>query len=159
MKTFFFSISIVSNDDISEQKIPNAEGKATQKRIFNEVDATTVAKRTRSNETVSKDVQHARTTKTKAKSLQIARLSFAVGEIVWCKLRGHSHWPTSIKRVEANNKYEVTWFNDNNRTSIVNVSQLFRFESNFTQFGEKMKNGSNLEMAVRHALIYLSLRK
>lgn len=59
----------VSNTDTSAQKIQKAEGKATQKRKFNEVEATSVAKRTRSKETVSNDDKTVQKTQDSARKI------------------------------------------------------------------------------------------
>lgn len=84
----------------------------------------------------------------------IATLSFRIGEIVWCKVRGSWHWPAKVLSFDGR-RYEVYWFNDYRRSKVF-LSQLFKFEQNFRQFSVRFSSVVGLETAAKEALIYLS---
>lgn len=87
----------------------------------------------------------------------IAKFEFKIGEAVWCKLKGSSHWPARIISFDGR-RYDVYWFNDY-RQSKVYHSQLFKFEPNIHEFSKKFEKIQGLETAAKEALIYLSQKK
>lgn len=95
-----------------------------------------------------------------AKSTAIVRranVEFSVDEIVWGKLRGHSHWPCKIISIEQN-RFVVTWFNDY-RNSTLFRTQMFKFMPNFKEFAKKFSSSVALETAAKEALISLAQKK
>lgn len=87
-----------------------------------------------------------------SQSNAVATMEFALGEVVWAKIRGWCHWPAVIKSI-VGNKYNVLWLNDY-RTTVVFRTQLFKFHSNFDQFSKKFPNVVGLETAAKEAVIY-----
>lgn len=89
---------------------------------------------------------------------EVAKFEFSIGDVVWGKISGSSHWPArivSIERCGRSVKYVLYWFNDY-RISKVFRSQVFTFLSNFQEFATKFSNNIGLETAGKEALIYLS---
>lgn len=87
----------------------------------------------------------------------IMKIPFRIGEVVWCKIRGSSHWPARILSFD-NRRYDVHWFNDYRRSKVF-VSQLFKFEKYFHEFAKKFSSSIGLETAAKEAVIYLASRK
>lgn len=115
---------------------------------------TTSKRRKLSNEplpgTVSKDVI---TNCNDTNKKTIAVLPFKIGEVVWCKIRGSSHWPAKILSYD-NRKFDVFWFNDYRRSKVF-TSQLFKFGKYFNEFAKKFNSSIRLETAAKEALLYL----
>lgn len=81
----------------------------------------------------------------------IAIIEYRLNEIVWCKLKGHPHWPGKIVGCEKQ-KFEILWFNDYRKSKVFR-SQLFKFnDQNFGEFSRNSKIG--LEKAIKEAIIY-----
>lgn len=87
----------------------------------------------------------------------ISLQQFAIGEVVFAKIKGSPHWPAKIVSFD-NKRYEIFWFNDY-RTSKVFVSQLFKFEINFNEFAKKFQKNIALETASNEALIFLASKE
>lgn len=104
-----------------------------------------------SSNTINKSEQ-AKTVQSASQSNAVANMKFVPGEVVWCKIRGWSHWPGIIKTIE-NNKFNVLWFNDY-RTSKVFHTQLFKFHLNFNEFTKKFGRVVGLETAAKEAVLY-----
>lgn len=83
----------------------------------------------------------------------VATVSFNIDETVWGKLRGSPHWPAKIIAIEGR-RYEVRWYNDD-RTSKLFLSQIFKFRQHFKRFSVKFPTSVGLEDAAKHALIHL----
>lgn len=85
----------------------------------------------------------------------IAQIDYNLGEIVWCKIKGYSHWPAQVESFDKG-KVLVRWFNDYRSTSVYK-SQLFKFSENCITFS---KNKSiPQQTAIKEALIKLKGRK
>lgn len=65
--------------------------------------------------------------------LKVAEIEFSCDEIVWGKLRGSPHWPCQIIS-NLGRTFLVRWYNDNNRTSKLFRTQLFKFLPNFEKY-------------------------
>lgn len=85
--------------------------------------------------------------------MTMALMPYAVGEVVWGKIRGWPHWPARIIRILPR-LYEVEWFNDF-RTTKLYRSQMLRFRPNFTVFVEKFDTTIGLREAAEQAMMYL----
>lgn len=85
----------------------------------------------------------------------VAKPEFAVKEIVWSKLRGHSHWPARIERIVSNaagtKMFDVVWFNDYRRSRIYRL-QVFKFLENFEKFAIKFDDVVGLKTAAFEAM-------
>lgn len=70
-------------------------------------------------------------------TLTVAKPQFAIQEIIWAKLKGHCHWPATIKRMTETasglDMYEIKWFNDYRHTKVYRT-QMFKFLENFERF-------------------------
>lgn len=84
----------------------------------------------------------------------IAAPGFAIGEIVWGRIKGWPHWPGKVKRIESN-RFEIIWFNDY-RTSKLSKNQIFKFHSNFTEFTQEAHLKVGLSTAVKEALLSIA---
>lgn len=84
----------------------------------------------------------------------IATPGFAIGEIVWGRIKGWPHWPGKVKRIESN-RFEIIWFNDY-RTSKLSKNQIFKFHSNFTEFTQGAHLKVGLSTAVKEALLSIA---
>lgn len=82
----------------------------------------------------------------------IARIDFAIGEIVWAKIRGFSHWPAKIKSIPNDRMVVVVWFNDYRITKVYKT-QIFKFLMNYDEFAKKFGKVVGLECAAKEALI------
>lgn len=105
--------------------------------------------------TRSKRKPIAKTKSEKVLSHDIAQNDFDIGEIVWCKLKGHNHWPCKIENFD-HGKIVVRWFNDY-RYSTVFKSQLFKFSENCEAFSKKKSVA--LQIAIKEALIMYRNKK
>lgn len=83
---------------------------------------------------------------------QLDVVRFAIGEIIWAKIRGSPHWPAQIKSFPTHNTAEVLWFNDYRRTKVFRT-KLFKFMPHFDEFAVKFQTSVGLETAAREALI------
>lgn len=91
----------------------------------------------------------------------LAKLEFDENEIVWGKLRGFPHWPAVVRRIvpsRYSKRYEVVWMNDNDRTSKLFRTQLFKFLPNFEQFSSNFGANTELEKAAKEGVIYLAAK-
>lgn len=85
-------------------------------------------------------------------SKAIARIDFAIGEIVWAKIRGFPHWPAKVIAIPNDRMVLVVWFNDYRVTKIYRT-QLFKFLKHFDEFAKKFDKHIGLESAAKEALI------
>lgn len=85
----------------------------------------------------------------------VAKHNFSVGEIVWAKIRGHSHWPAKVLSFISNGRAEVLWFNDYRSTKLY-CSQLYKFMPNFEIFSMKFDVTVGLKAAAKEAMICYS---
>lgn len=83
----------------------------------------------------------------------VARIDFAVGDVVWAKFKGFPHWPARITAFTSKLMVEVFWFNDYRRTRIYRT-QLFTFLPHFEEFSLKFDDHIGLRTAAREAMIY-----
>lgn len=106
------------------------------------------------------DITNTNNTQTKKEKTvtTVATLPFTVNETVWGKLRGSPHRPAKIIAIEGR-RYEVRWYNDNERTSKLFLSQIFKFRQHFAQFSVKFPSSIGLENAAKQALMHLMLSK
>lgn len=86
---------------------------------------------------------------------QIAAHAFALGEIVWGKLKGFRHWPGKIIGI-SKNKFVLSWYNDP-RISIVAVTQLYSFSKFALKFSNNVSTA--LKKAIKEALIEMRFKK
>lgn len=84
----------------------------------------------------------------------VAVAPFALGEVIWGKIRGWPHWPAKVIAIERN-RINVEWFNDY-RTSKLYRSQIFKFYPNYDIFSEKFSSSVGLESAAKEALCYIA---
>lgn len=87
------------------------------------------------------------------KALELVKIDFRIGEVVWAKIKGFPCWPAKIKAHHPRNMATVIWFNDY-RTTKVFKSQLFPFLKNFDQFAKQFDNSIGLKTAAQEALMY-----
>lgn len=83
----------------------------------------------------------------------IAKLSYAVGEVIWGKIRGWPHWPAKVVQNHGR-LIEVEWFNDYRTTKLYHT-QMFKFYPNYDVFAEKFQTSVGLKTAATEALIYI----
>lgn len=83
----------------------------------------------------------------------IARIDNKIDEVVWAKIKGHTHWPAKIKAFPSSKMAIVVWFNDY-RTTKIYRTQLFKFLVHFDEFSKKFDQIIGLETAAQEALIY-----
>lgn len=84
--------------------------------------------------------------------LSMVKIEFKIKEIVWCKIKGCSHWPAQILAFPSNKMALVQWFNDYRQTKVFRT-QLFKFLANFDQFAVRFDDVVGLKTAGREALI------
>lgn len=85
----------------------------------------------------------------------LIRPEFLMNEIIWAKIRGHSHWPAKINRITPAATglitYEVVWYNDYRRTKI-HRTQAYKFLENFEKFATKYSSVIGLKTAAFEAM-------
>lgn len=85
-------------------------------------------------------------------SMAVAEKDFIVGDIVWAKIKGHSHWPAKLTAQTSRLMVEVLWFNEYRRTKVYR-SQLFEFIKNCEKFSGKFDSVIGLRTAVKEAMV------
>lgn len=85
-------------------------------------------------------------------SMAIAEKDFTVGDIIWAKIKGHSHWPALVTAQTSRLMVEVRWYNDYRRTKVYR-SQLFDSIKNFEKFSEKFDSVIGLRTAAKEAMM------
>lgn len=86
----------------------------------------------------------------------IATRQFEIGEIVWAKLKGHPHWPATVKQIYGSRRHmlEVFWLKDY-RTSKINKGQAWTFLPNIDRFSKATCIGQ--QTAIREAKLLLRI--
>lgn len=88
---------------------------------------------------------------------EVAKPDYAIGEVVWAKIKGFPNWPAKVVQVygSMNQMVEVFWFNDYRKTRM-HKGQICKFHSNFEVFSPQFDKHIGLQTAIKEALIYLS---
>lgn len=86
--------------------------------------------------------------------LTVAKATFCINEIVWCKIRGFKIWPSRIVSDPSKRLIEVRWFNDYRRSKVIHT-QHFKFLPNFNKYASIFDKTMGLQTAVREAMIEL----
>lgn len=88
----------------------------------------------------------------------VAMVSFKVGDVVWCKLKGHPIWPAKVKDISGKNnqQFTIVWFKDY-RISKVHRNQLSSFE-NVPKNQLSQKNYKQ-QAAFKEAFLYFTATK
>lgn len=89
-------------------------------------------------------------------NLDIAKVDFRVGDVVWAKISRYPHWPAKIERIYGvrNRMVELLWINDYRRTKVYKT-QLQDFLKNFDSHREMFLKHVGLEAAAKEAMIYI----
>ena len=70
----------------------------------------------------------------------VKRESFEPGDLVFAKLKGHTHWPSRIDRVDKTKslkakRYHIVFFGTN-QTAHLSVQNIWPYEENIKRFGK-----------------------
>ncbi|KAG8298849.1 PC4 and SFRS1-interacting protein [Homalodisca vitripennis] len=92
-----------------------------------------------------------------AQSLTDTKDNFNIGDLVFAKVRGYSHWSSKISGVEKtknSTKYNVVFFGPIKETALVNKCYICLYKENKNKYGQfKVENfkNANFNAAIKEA--------